>query len=113
MFHLQSYNNRGAINFDCQHGPRECKGNLYQSCVLDVIGDDQQDLQTEFVICAMDFSKIPSDCARRLGVDLGKVDECEKGKKGVELQLKAEQESAGIIKQSSFVPTVNINMPAF
>ena len=84
---------------------------MFQSCVLDVIGNDNQDVQTNFVICAMDFSKNPSNCAKNIGVNLNKVDECMRSNKVVQLQLKAEQESEGIIKRSGFVPTVNFNNP--
>lgn len=95
------------MRFSCQHSVRECEGNVFQSCVLDAIGAERQDTQTNFVICAMDFSKNPSICAQNLGVDLRHVNECAQGNKGIQLQLKAEKDSAPIIQRSYFVPTVN------
>lgn len=66
-------------------------------------------MQTSFVICAMDFSKNPVSCAKNAAIDMGAVDECIKGESGLQLQLKAEQDSLGIIRRSNFVPTVKIN----
>lgn len=39
-------------SFECQHGARECTGNLIQSCVLDAIGYEQ-DVSMEFIGCQM------------------------------------------------------------
>lgn len=61
----------------------------------------------------MDRSKNPSNCARNLGVDMNKVNECVQGNKGVQLQLKAEKETTPIIQRSSFVPTVNFFVVVF
>jgi Gamma interferon inducible lysosomal thiol reductase (GILT) len=106
-FLLQSFDNNGRTIFNCQHGQRECEGNIFQSCVLDAIGSQRQDVQTNFVICAMDFSKNPTNCAQNLGIDLNKISECTNGNKGLELQLKAEKDSSPVISRSFFVPTVS------
>ena len=44
-------NPEGGFNFTCQHGPKECEGNLYQACVLSKTGD--ADKRMEFVNCFM------------------------------------------------------------
>lgn len=103
---MQSYNYSDGIRFSCQHGQRECDGNVFQNCVLDMIGSDRQDVQTNFVICAMDFTKNPAICAKNIGIDVQKANECAHGNKGIQLQLKAEKDSANVISKSSFVPTV-------
>jgi hypothetical protein len=71
-----------------------------------VIGSEDQDKQTSFVICAMDFSKNPSNCAQNLGLDMNKVNNCANGEKGTSLQLKAEEYSKDVIGRSGFVPTI-------
>ena len=86
-------------------GVRECEGNKFQSCALDVIGKDQ-DKQTKFVVCAMDFSKSSSNCAQNLGLDMNKVNECANGERGNSLQLQAEEFSKDIIARSGFVPSI-------
>ena len=80
---------------------------MYHSCVLDLIGKNQ-DVQTEFVTCAMGYSKNLQTCAQRAKVDLKMVEVCVKGGRGLELQLKAEKESEDIIDASRFVPTVSL-----
>jgi Gamma interferon inducible lysosomal thiol reductase (GILT) len=86
-------------------GVRECEGNKYQSCVLDVIGKDQ-DKQTAFVICAMNFLNSASNCAKNQGLDMNKVNQCANGERGNVLQLEAEEFSRSIIARSSFVPSI-------
>lgn len=90
-------------------GVRECDGNKFQSCCIDVIGKTDQDRQTAFVICAMDFSKNAYNCAQNLGLDMTKVNDCVNGEKGTELQLEAEEYSRDIINRSGFVPTIVYN----
>lgn len=90
-------------------GVRECDGNRFQSCGLDVIGHEDQDKQTDFVICAMDHHKDPNNCAKNLGLDMNKVNECNNGARGIELQLEAEEKSQKIIETSGFVPTIVYN----
>jgi hypothetical protein len=73
-----------------------------------VIRDDQ-DKQTSFVNCAMDFAKNPSNCAQNLGLDMGKVNDCADGERGTQLQLEAEERSRDAIAKSGFVPTIVFN----
>lgn len=87
-------------------GVRECEGNRFQSCALDVIGANNPDKQTEFVICAMDFLKIPSNCANSLNLDIKAIETCVNGERGTQLQLEAENYSKDIIGKSGFVPTI-------
>ena len=56
-------NGTGGWDFTCQHGPKECIGNLYQACLLDklvvnsdkveaincIMSDDQPDQATKKV----------------------------------------------------------------
>lgn len=39
------------MTFECQHGPRECKGNRIQSCALN--GLDNANDQVKYVNCFM------------------------------------------------------------
>lgn len=57
----------------------------------------------------MDYSKNPSNCAQNIGLDMNKINSCANGKKGIELQLKAEEFSKQYIERSSFVPTIIFN----
>ncbi len=42
----------GDVSFTCQHGPRECTGNLYQACLLDKLDDNEKEVDA--VTCIMD-----------------------------------------------------------
>ncbi|CAH1969837.1 unnamed protein product [Acanthoscelides obtectus] len=44
-------NIHGTYYFSCQHGPAECKGNVYQSCALSQNQGDRKNV--EFVNCIM------------------------------------------------------------
>ena len=47
-----SSNGNDGWNFDCQHGPNECKGNLYQACLLNAL-QGQEKLQLNVLNCIM------------------------------------------------------------
>ena len=47
-----SSNGNDGWNFDCQHGPNECKGNLYQACLLNAL-QGQEKLQLDVLNCIM------------------------------------------------------------
>ena len=42
----------GGWNFNCQHGPNECKGNLYQACLLNAL-EGQEKLQLDVLNCIL------------------------------------------------------------
>lgn len=102
-------NNDGAIEFECQHGKPECDRNKLQNCALDIIGKKNMDLQTSYIICAMDFSKDQNQCIRDAGLNLDDTLACFHGQRGIELQLQTEKDSGPIIKRSGFVPTIVYN----
>ena len=54
----------------------------------------------------MDFTKIPSNCATNLNLDLKAIEICYNGERGTQLQLEAENYSKDIIDKSRFVPTI-------
>uniref|UniRef100_T1DIS2 Putative gamma-interferon inducible lysosomal thiol reductase n=1 Tax=Psorophora albipes TaxID=869069 RepID=T1DIS2_9DIPT len=97
----------GGESFQCQHGPAECQGNMFQSCVLQQLPD--QDQQVSYVACQMDFSADPrgEECAYRAGVDLAAVDNCAQSVHGIQLQLEAERRTQQI--PLTFVPSIAFN----
>ena len=58
----------GGWNFQCQHGPDECQGNLYQACLLDSINNDNK-LQIEAVNCIMSDTA-PNLATEKVGIKL-------------------------------------------
>jgi Gamma interferon inducible lysosomal thiol reductase (GILT) len=57
---LQSHRKpEGGLSFTCQHGPRECAGNMVQACGLSNLLTDH-DLRVKFVGCLMTSTDAPS-----------------------------------------------------
>lgn len=54
FFYFQSIN--GSITtFQCQHGPKECAGNMFQGCVIDLMKGRASDLRiARYVACEME-----------------------------------------------------------
>ncbi|XP_065159352.1 GILT-like protein 1 [Atheta coriaria] len=94
-------------DFDCQHGPIECKGNRIQSCVLNQIPDQVK--QVQYVHCFMQtYVTNPMEqgekCATQAGAIWEVVKQCVESKAGMLLQLQAEQTTSHYKPQ--FIPTI-------
>lgn len=100
-------NERGEIEFECQHGPAECERNKFQTCGLHQIGGDQ-DLRADFIVCTMGVAQAFRQCVKSLKLNQQEIDACVGGKLATELQLKMENASA-IIAESGHVPTITFN----
>jgi len=104
---------RGSvIDFRCQHGPEECAGNKVQSCALNAITTQQE--QVQFVGCQMQYGADSSgqSCAGYSGVPYDYIPECIANGLGVQLQLEAETDTKNVAhprKQLPFVPTIVYN----
>ncbi|GFG33505.1 hypothetical protein Cfor_04976, partial [Coptotermes formosanus] len=101
----------GFGGFICQHGERECRGNLMQSCALSLLGPSGP--QMEFVYCVMsstDGSKEGKRCSDKVGISWAAVDSCMKSTSGTALQLLAQQETLNLAPSGlGFVPTITFN----
>lgn len=100
-----SVTNSSGTFFECQHGSFECSCNMFQSCALNLIGDNM-DVKTEFMICSMEVNAKRFHCAVKAGLKVENVKKCVESDEGIKLQLKDEKKSAPIIKQSGHVPTI-------
>merc|ERR1712154_120786 len=60
--------NGPSWDFECQHGPEECRGNKVQACILDKVKDPQE--YVPLITCLMD-SQFPPDAAGECIADLG------------------------------------------
>lgn len=102
----------GDIEFTCQHGRRECKGNTIQACVL----DKYKDLRTQltFVQCMeQSFSperdEVLEQCGSKSSLDVQYIKDCSTGSKGTELLLKVGQATEQLSPKLNFVPWINVN----
>ncbi|XP_023712318.1 GILT-like protein 1 [Cryptotermes secundus] len=97
--------------FKCQHGERECRGNLMQSCALSLLNSSGP--QMEFVYCVMssvDGSQEGKRCSEKVGISWAAVDSCTKSTVGTTLQLMAQEETLKLAPLGlGFVPTITFN----
>ncbi|KAJ6640727.1 GILT-like protein 1 [Pseudolycoriella hygida] len=102
-------------SFQCQHGPRECEGNAFHSCVLNYLHNDQ-DAQVKFITekrCQINkrVRNVPlhnNRCLLAINLLGLHVSDCMSGPKRRELQLSAGKETLSI-EGLRFVPTVVYN----
>ncbi|XP_065348186.1 GILT-like protein 1 [Cloeon dipterum] len=102
----------GGLSFTCQHGPRECAGNMVMACGLSNLLTDH-DLRVKFVGCVMSSSDPPSagaKCAPTVGLDYSVIEECMDSPAGEALLYNYEQRTLKLYpKGLPFVPTITIN----
>merc|ERR1711997_28352 len=102
--------------FTCQHGPRECKGNIQQACVLNYVQD--QDSQISIVHC---IENSPGDITeesnvRKCLVDnsvgegvVQKILECANNEEGIQLEHKIGVTTDNLKPEHEYVPWVTFN----
>ncbi|XP_055351211.1 gamma-interferon-inducible lysosomal thiol reductase-like [Paramacrobiotus metropolitanus] len=98
--------------FSCQHGEKECKGNLVQTCAIGVLGDKDRNLAISFINC-MEISHDPATsgpaCAKDIGIDYKPIEACVAGKLGNQLQHIMAQRTLTLNPKLYWVPWVVLN----
>jgi len=105
----------GGFNFTCQHGPKECEGNLYQACVLSKTAD--ADKRMEFVNCFMtslantvvEVSTATQNCMEAAdigGATFEEVDKCHSSAEGENLLHDIGVETLNLDPPLYFVPWI-------
>ncbi|XP_065351021.1 GILT-like protein 1 [Cloeon dipterum] len=105
--HTQDGN--GNWNFDCQHGPEECRGNKVQACGLKYITNP--DLQEAYVHCVMTSSYPPDagqSCATSVGgvSDYSAISSCISSAEGDNALVAYGDRTHALGSILSFVPTI-------
>lgn len=100
--------NNNKIEFECQHGVYECRGNMQMACVLNLL-QNKLDKQANFMICAMGYEKTKIHCAEEVGVAEEELESCMENGEGVHLQLENEKKTNPIIEKSRHVPSIVID----
>lgn len=96
-------NKDGSLDFECQHGPIECEGNIVHACTVENIQDPT--LRLNLISCMITDNMLPKDafhrCAREYSVDdteSRKIISCSESPHGKELlKVYGEQVSIKII----------------
>ncbi|GFR63171.1 gamma-interferon-inducible lysosomal thiol reductase, partial [Elysia marginata] len=85
----------GKWKFECQHGPKECEGNVLEVCIIHYYPEITK--QLEIISCVekdfyategQDWQATLKRCSST-GVDIEKVSACAKGSEGNKLQHQA------------------------
>merc|ERR1712211_1660 len=82
-------NAEDGYTFDCQHGPRECAGNIVQGCTVHHVTDMM--MQVELLNCMSAASKPEEagpECFAQFGVDWAPVQGCVDGPEGAEIHAR-------------------------
>lgn len=96
--------------FQCQHGPTECEGNIVHNCAVKYV---QESLLMPYINCMMKDNyeplKIGKTCAEMLDLDWPAIKKCATSREGQELMAKVGYESLGVKNRLSFIPTIALN----
>ncbi|XP_047477060.1 gamma-interferon-inducible lysosomal thiol reductase-like isoform X2 [Penaeus chinensis] len=101
----------GKVTFDCQHGPRECEGNIVHACVTNIIKDEAK--QIAIVHCMIDRNEQPmvvgKKCVEKHGEKWESISSCVTSDKGASI-LKHMGEMTHRLKPGvTFIPTITID----
>lgn len=107
----RTYGERDDLTFSCQHGPRECQGNIWHACAVKYTNGVESRLN--FINCMMynnyDPQKAALRCSRIFTVDWTNISNCAKGKEGKLLLSKAGERTHALRPWASFIPTIEVD----
>jgi interferon gamma-inducible protein 30 len=104
--------------FTCQHGPRECVGNVIQACALNILPPTVVDAGTGIpsvisLVNCMEATRDPSSagpaCATQLSIDFAPIDTCSKNSQGNQLQHLLAVRTESLSPQLYWVPWMVVN----
>lgn len=100
--------------FQCQHGPKECEGNLIETCAISLLKDISASLP--FVYCfekniegSEEPTTVAQSCAKSLKIDYDSIEACVSGPLGNELEHKMAAMTDALEPQHQYVPWVTVN----
>merc|ERR1712130_132847 len=88
----------GELHFECQHGDRECAGNIVQACSL-YLTKDTLEVQVSLITCMMSAEAPDTagpDCWLQMDLDFALVEECIVDGLGDVLHAANGEETAGV-----------------
>ena len=101
-----------GFDFDCQHGPPECLGNMIHACAVKYVKD--QNLINEYIGCMMDnnrqLEEAGQKCATKLGhIDWSVISKCSQSIEGGTLLASLGDDTHSLKPSVSFIPTIQMN----
>ncbi|XP_037775235.1 gamma-interferon-inducible lysosomal thiol reductase-like isoform X3 [Penaeus monodon] len=101
----------GKVTFDCQHGPRECEGNIVHACVTNIIKDEAK--QIAIVHCMIDRNEQPmvvgKKCVEKHGEKWASISSCVTSDKGTSILKHMGDMTHRLKPEVTFIPTITIN----
>ncbi|NXG57623.1 GILT reductase, partial [Hemiprocne comata] len=108
----QETNVSGKWQFECQHGPEECLGNMIEACLM----HEAQNFTTYFpvIFCLESGSSVTKNLEACLQIyapelDVGRIAACVRGDAGAALMHHNAQQTAALDPPHQYVPWIVIN----
>ena len=94
--------------FDCQHGEKECKVNLVETCALHLLSPANK---LQFIHCIETNPSVQNgeECAKRLGIEWTPIEECYNGPQGNILEHEMAEKTASLKPPHMYVPWITVN----
>ena len=116
-FNLYPYGNaRRAQNgsswtFTCQHGVKECQGNLIETCAIKLYDFYSQALP--FVICleanTTNWITQGQKCSSQLSLDWNKINNCATSEQGIQYEVEMAKATEALNPAHQYVPWIVVN----
>jgi len=106
----QEYKKGSKYIFYCQHGNKECIGNIIEACAIKHLGNITA--WAPFIYCME--SHLPSrpqaqSCAKSLGFDYSPIDECANGAEGNQLEHEMAVKTGALNPPHQYVPWIVVD----
>lgn len=103
--------NGTTYSFTCQHGVRECQGNIIEVCALQLY--DQERYGNPFIVClesnTSDWTASGQRCATQLGMDWNKIASCSNSDAGRQWQYEVAAATDKLSPAHQYVPWITVN----
>jgi len=109
----EEYRSGSEWTYTCQHGPKECVGNLIETCAMSLLKNVS--VYFPFIHClevnieSGDPVSIGRECAQRQGIDFSPIDKCQNGPEGNSLEHQMALKTNALEPPHYYVPWVTLN----
>jgi len=101
----------GSWNYTCQHGPKECEGNLIENCIMEAASYNV-DIYFPVIFCmenATDPIAAAEDCVNASNLKWQSILTCSKGDQGNALMHKSAMKTGALNPPHKYVPWIVAN----
>lgn len=103
--------NGSTYSFTCQHGVKECQGNIIEVCALQLY--DHEQYGNKFILCfesnTTDWTASGQKCATQLGMDWSKIAACSTSDQGRQWQYDVAVATDKLSPAHQYVPWITVN----